>query len=266
MPTQLLAAGVTVIVAVTGSAVLFVPKKEKISPVPLAARPMDGSEFVQVKVVPGVVIVKLVAKIIPALQITISEGTTTTGVGFTVIVYEDGVPGQPLAVGVTVIVDVTGFAVLFVPVNNGVFPVPLAARPIDATELIQSNVAPGVVLVYAEVATTEPLQITLSTGTTTAGPGFTVIVNEEGGPGQPLAVGVTVIIDVTVSAVLLVAVNASMLPVPLAASPIDGSEFVQLKVAPGVVLVKFEAAIVAALQTVMSAGTATTGVGFTVIV
>ena len=265
MPTQLLAAGVTVIVAVTGSAILFVPEKEAISPVPLAARPMDGSEFVQVNVVPGVVLVKLVAKIIPALQITISEGTTTTGVGFTVIVYEDGVPGQPLAVGVTVIVAVTGFAVLFIPVKDGVLPVPLAARPIEASELIQSNVAPGVVLVYAEAATTKPLQITLSTGTTTAGPGFTVIVNEEGVPGQPLAVSVTVTVAVTGSAVLFVPENDGVLPVPLAARPIDGSVFVQLKIAPGVVLVKTPAATVDPLQMATFAETTTTGVGLTVI-
>ena len=86
MPTQLLAAGVTVIVAVTGSAVLFVPEKEKISPVPLAARPMDGSEFVQVKVVPGVVLVNAEAATERLLQTVMFAGTTTTGVGLTVIV------------------------------------------------------------------------------------------------------------------------------------------------------------------------------------
>ncbi len=81
-----------------------------------------------------------------------------------------------------------------------------------------------------------------------------------------MAVGVTVIVEVTGSAVLFVPENEGILPVPLAASPIDGSEFIQSNVAPGVVLVKFEAAIVAALQTVMSAGTVTTGVGLTVMV
>ncbi len=53
---------------------------------------------------------------------------------------------------------------------------------------------------------------------------------------------------------------------PLAASPILASEFAHEKVAPGVVLVKLEAAIVTPLQTVLFAGTVTFGPGFTVIV
>ena len=39
--------GVTVIVAVTGAFVALVPIKEAISPVPLAARPIDGVVLVQ---------------------------------------------------------------------------------------------------------------------------------------------------------------------------------------------------------------------------
>ena len=171
-----------------------------------------------------------------------------------------------MAVGVTVIIAITGRAVLFVPVKAGTSPVPFAARPIEEFEFVQSNVVPGVVLVKAEAAIVSPSQTIISTGTATTGVGFTVIVYETGTPEQPLAVGVTVIVDVTGSAVLFVPANDGVLPVPLAARPIEGSVFVQLKVAPGVVLVKFEAAIVTALQTVMSAGTATTGVGFTVIV
>ncbi len=265
IPGQPFAVGVTIIVEVTESAVLFVPENEAISPVPLAARPMEGSEFVQVNVVPGVVLVKLVAKIISALQITISEGTTTTGVGLTVIVYEDGVPGQPLAVGVTVTVAVTGFAVVFVPVKEGVLPVPLAPRPILASELIQSNVAPGVVLVNTPAATFAVLHTVTFAGTVTFGPGFTVIVYAFGVPGQPLALGVTVILAVTGSAELFVAENEGVFPVPLAARPIEGVEFVQVKVVPDVVLVNAEAATVVALQTIIFVGTITTGIGLIVI-
>ena len=56
------------------------------------------------------------------------------------------------------------------------------------------------------------------------------------------------------------------MPVPLAASPIEGVEFVHPKVVPGVVLVKTPAATVDPLQTVTFAGTTTTGVGLIVIV
>ena len=170
-----------------------------------------------------------------------------------------------MAAGVTVIIAIIGRAVLFVPVKAGTSPVPFAARPIEASELIQSNVAPGVVLVKAEAAIVSPSQTIISAGTATTGVGFTAIVYETGTPEQPLADGVIVIVDVTGSTVLFVPENDGVFPVPLAASPIDGSVFVQLKEVPGVVLVKFEAAIVAALQTLMSAGTATTGVGFTLI-
>ncbi len=103
-------------------------------------------------------------------------GTTTTGVGLIVIVYEAGVPGQPLAEGVTVRLAVTGTAVLLIPVKEGVFPVPLAASPILASEFVHANVVPGVVLVNAEAATERLLQTVMFAGTTTTGVGLTVIV------------------------------------------------------------------------------------------
>ena len=56
-----------------------------------------------------------------------------------------GIPGQPFAVAV--IVAVTGNEVLFIAVNEGAFPVPLAPRPIEGSEFIQAKVTPGVGLV-----------------------------------------------------------------------------------------------------------------------
>ncbi len=84
-------------------------------------------------------------------------------------------PGQPLAVGVTVTVAVTGFAVLFVPVNDGVFPIPLAASPIEGVEFVQVKVVPDVVLVNAEAATVVALQTIIFVGTITTGIGLIVI-------------------------------------------------------------------------------------------
>ena len=81
-----------------------------------------------------------------------------------------------MAVGVTVIVAVTGSAVLFVPVKDGVFPVPLAASPILPSEFVHANVVPGVVLVNAEAATVTELQTVIFDGTTTIGVGLIVIV------------------------------------------------------------------------------------------
>ena len=47
-------------------------------------------------------------------------------------------------------------------------------------------------------------------------------------PAQPLADGVTVMVDVIADAVLFVAVKAAILPVPLVASPMLAALFVQL--------------------------------------
>lgn len=192
--------------------------------------------------------------------------TTSTGLGLTVMLKEAGVPGHPLAVGVTETVEVTGNTVLLVAVNEGVLPEPLEARPIDASELIHSNVVPGVVLVKFEVGIFIPSQTTVSDGTITFGPGLILIVNETGIPTHPFAAGVTVILAVTGRAVLLIAIKEGMLPVPLAARPMEGSEFVQVNVVPGVVLVKSATVTVVALQVVIVAGITTIGVGFTVIV
>jgi hypothetical protein len=85
-------------------------------------------------------------------------------------------------------------------------------------------------------------------------------------PGQPFAVGVTVIVAETDPAVLLEAVYEAMFPVPLAAIPIAVFVFVQAKVVPATGLVKLLAAIVAPSHTTILAGTTTVGVGFTVIV
>ncbi len=85
-----------------------------------------------------------------------------------------GIPGQPFAVTVTV--AVIGRAVLFTAVNKGVFPEPLAASPIEGSELVHANITPGVGLVKADATTEPPLQTTTSAGNVTAGVGSTVMV------------------------------------------------------------------------------------------
>ena len=149
------------------------------------------------------------------------------GLGFTVIVYDEGVPGQPFAVGVTVIVPDIGVAPELVAVNDGTLPVPLAANPIAVLEFVHENVPPAGELVNVNAETTEPLQTLLFAGTTAVGVGFTVIVYVEGVPVQPDNVGVIVIVPVIGDVVVLVAVNEGVLVVPLAARPIAALEFVQ---------------------------------------
>ena len=56
------------------------------------------------------------------------------------IVNVSGVPGQPFAAGVMVMVAVTGTLPLFTAVKDGMLPVPLAASPIDVLLLVQLNV------------------------------------------------------------------------------------------------------------------------------
>ena len=66
--------------------------------------------------------------------------------------------------------------------------------------------------------------------------------------------------------VVLVAVNDGMLLVPLIPNPIVVLVLVQAKLPPVGVLIKFVATTIALLHTVVSEGTVTIGVGFTVIV
>lgn len=72
---------------------------------------------------------KFTAAVLAPAQSVWLATAATTGVGFTVMVKLTGVPGQPLAVGVTVIVAVIGELVALVAVKAAILPVPLAARP-----------------------------------------------------------------------------------------------------------------------------------------
>lgn len=70
----------------------------------------------------------------------------------------NGVPWQVFTVGVTVTTAVAGTEAVFVPVNAGTFPVPLAARPIAVFALVQSKVPPAGLLLNAVAGTNAPLQ------------------------------------------------------------------------------------------------------------
>ena len=157
----------------------------------------------------------------------------TVAIGFTVMVKFIAVPIQPLAVvGLTVIVAVVALVRLLAVVNDGILPVPLAANPIDGLLFTQLYTVPDTGLVNT-IGTVTWLahKVSSATGSTDA-VGFTVMLNVSGVPTQltPLfvKVGVTVIDATTGVVVLLVATNVGMLPLPLAAIPIEGALFVQL--------------------------------------
>ena len=135
-------------------------------------------------------------------------------------------------VGVTVIVADTGATPALDAVNAAIVPVPFAPRPMETSELVQLNVPPGMDPENVTVLVEAPLQTAWFDTGFTVGPGFTVIVKDVGVPlhVSPALVmeGVTVIVATTGPVPALFTENAMICPVPLAASPMVGSELVQL--------------------------------------
>ena len=76
----------------------------------------------------------------------------------------------------------------------------------------------------------------------------------------------TVIVAVTGVTPVLTAANEAMLPVPLAAKPMDVVLFVQLYTVPATAPLKATAVVLAPLQTTWLVTAFTVGVGFTVMV
>ena len=239
VPVQVIPAvvycGVTVTIAIIGDRPVFTAMKLGILPVPLAANPIDGALLVHVNVNapvgPVVGLVKLIAAVgVPLQTIWLATGFTT-GLGFTVMVNVIGVPVQPPALGVTVMVATNGPLVVFVVTNGRISPVPDAARPIAVLSFVQLNVEPGVPL-NVIIAVVAPVQYALLLTGVTVGIGFTVMVKVLEGPVQVtpalVKLGVTTMVATTGNAVALIAVKLAILPVPLAANPIEGLELVQL--------------------------------------
>jgi hypothetical protein len=144
-----------------------------------------------------------------------------------------------------------------VAVKLAMFPVPLAASPIDVVLLVQlyTIVPPVVGLVNVTAVVGKLLHNTWFVIAFTLAVGFTVIVNVLGVPIHvtPALVyeGVTVIVAVTGAPVVFIPVKLAMFPEPLAASPIDVVLLVQLYtiVPPVVGLVNVTAAVGLLLQT-----------------
>ena len=265
--------GVTVMVAEMAAPPALVGVNVGRLPEPLAARPMAVLLLVQVKVVPVTLLPKAGGVTEMPLQYT-WLAMVTVGIGFTVMVNVCGVPVQvvpPLVYeGVTVMVATTGALPVLVAVNEAMLPLPLAARPMLGALLVQLYTVPVTVPLKLMAAVAVPLQRTWLATAFTVGVGFTVMVNVCAAPVQvrPALVyeGVTVMVAVTGVVPVLVAVNEAMLPLPLAARPMPVLLFVQLYTVLATAPVKLTAVVAAALHTTWSAGSATVGVGFTVMV
>ena len=81
-----------------------------------------------------------------------------TGVGYTVMVKDKGVPAQPFALGVIVTVAITVVEPLLVAVKEGMFPVPLAASPMEGMLLTHAKVVPATGPESGIAVVTVPLQ------------------------------------------------------------------------------------------------------------
>ena len=232
--------GVTIIVAVTGKAVLFVALKAAIFPEPLTDKPMLVRLFVQLKVVvpPVFVVLKFIVLVCTPLQTVWFEIVLTCPFGFTVIVNILGVPKQvttPLIYeGVTVMVAITGVEPEFKALKAAIFPEPLPANPIEGVSFNQLyiTVPTPVFVVVKLIAVIEVewqttwLEIVLTCGT-----GFTVILKICVGPGQLNEafenVGVTTKLPTARLLLLLLPIKVGISPLPVNPIPILELVFVQ---------------------------------------
>lgn len=159
---------------------------------------------------------------------------------------------------------------MFIAVNEGMLPLPLAANPMELVLLVQLYTVPATVPEKLMAAVVALLHTTWLDIAFTVGEGLTVIVNVFAVPVHVLPPlvneGVTVMVAVTGVLPELTAVKEPILPVPLAASPIDGVLFVQLYTVPGTNPLKLTAVVAALLQTTWLVIVFTVGVGFMVTV
>jgi hypothetical protein len=221
---------------VIGAVVVFVAVNAAMLPVPLAAKPVAVFVFVQLYTAPATGPPMVTAAVVDPAHTTWFEIAFTVGVGLTVIVKLTGVPVQVVAllvnVGVTVIVPDIGAVPLFVATNGAILPVPLAGRPMAGLLFVQLYTVPGTLPVKLTGELEEALQRVWLLTAFTVGFGLTVIVNVVGVPVQvapPLVyAGVTVIVDVTGTVPVLMALNEAIFPVPLAGRPIVELLLVQL--------------------------------------
>lgn len=115
------------------------------------------------------------------------------GPGSILIIAVFGKPMHPLAIGVTVIVALTGDEPVLFPENAPILPVPFDAKPIDGVLFVQLKLVPATALEKMTAVVLTWSQSLWLAGCTTSGVGFTIKVKFCEGPEQPFANGAIVI-------------------------------------------------------------------------
>jgi hypothetical protein len=107
-------------------------------------------------------------------------------------------PVQIPSVAVTETVAIIGVEPVLIAVKLGKFPVPEAAKPIEALLIFQLNVEEGVELVNTVVGTDSILQLIISETTSTIGNGqFDDVQVQVAGSIQEFPIGVRVIVTLS---------------------------------------------------------------------
>lgn len=195
---------------------------------------------------------------------TLGKGNIT-GAGATVITKDCVAALQPFSVAVSVMVPEISPEVVFVPVKEGVELFPLPPRPMAVLLFVQLIVAAGVELNVTAAKVSPTQWLTLATGAIT-GRGFTVMVKVTGVPVQPLRTGVIVMVDTSAVDPLFTVVNAGMVLLPEAATPVAVELLVQFSVVPaGVPWSVVTGMATPGQNTIFETGEAE-GTGFTVMV
>ena len=155
---------------------------------------------------------------------------STVGVGFTVMVNDSLFPVQVVdpcvKLGVTCTTATTGAALVFVALNEAIFPVDDAVRLIEGVVFVQEYVVPVIAPVKLTAATEVLLHTIKFGGSTTVGVGMTLILNVTGLPTHSskrlVNFGVTLKFPVCTELVELIVLKAEILPVLEACIPIEG--------------------------------------------
>src|SRR5664280_3164569 len=132
------------------------------------------------------------------------------------------------------IVATTGDVPVFIAVNEGISPLPVAANPMLISLLVQVKVVAPPVLTVAKVTVVvlPPLHTTWLAGWSTSPVGLTVIVKVFVGPSHVtppfVKCGVTMIVAITGDVPALIAAKVGIFPLPVAANPMLVSLLVQV--------------------------------------
>jgi len=226
-PLQLPNRGVTVMVAVCGppgaAAVKF-----KAFPVPVAARPIFGLLFVQLKAAPAVP--EKATETDSPTQRLILANTLMVGMGCTVTEKVTEGPWHPFSLGNTVITLVPAIVTL-AAVAVSVLPEFPAVIPVAVLLFDQVKEA---VLGENGIEMTVPPQTVRLAGGFMAGGGLIKISKVRVGPVHPLAVAVTETTANSATPAGACAIKLILLPLPAGIKPMAGLLFSQFSVAPGI--------------------------------